>query len=209
MKSTRRVSSRTRATSMPSNRCSTPRRQPHVVLRRICARGQGNRRGWDERACSRRANLRFHHHAGGLSFHAAVSDGDEHSGILPERAARRLRRAGHHVCDALSPVRRSGRSGRAAVYQSRTARGTTTGRGSMSHRSGGCSRITHSAARPIARAIWIRWNFYFGNLEPWRMPTCSRAFQQEFNLPRRFLRYDPYDNQSGERREPDAQADRG
>ena len=42
-----------------------------------------------------------------------------------------------------------------------------------------------------------RWNFYFGNLEPWRMPTCS-AFQQEFNPPRRFLRYDPYDNQSGD-----------
>ena len=42
-----------------------------------------------------------------------------------------------------------------------------------------------------------RWNFYFGNLEPWRMPTCS-AFQQEFNPPRRFLRHDPYDNQSGE-----------
>ena len=47
-----------------------------------------------------------------------------------------------------------------------------------------------------------RWNFYFGNLEPWRMPTCS-AFQQEFNPPRRFLRYDPYDNQSGDV-EPDA-----
>lgn len=25
-----------------------------------------------------------------------------------------------------------------------------------------------------------------------------RAFQQEFNPPRRFLRHDPYDNQSGE-----------
>ena len=42
-----------------------------------------------------------------------------------------------------------------------------------------------------------RWNFYFGNLEPWRLPLC-RAFQQELNPPRRFLRRDPYDNQSGE-----------
>ena len=42
-----------------------------------------------------------------------------------------------------------------------------------------------------------RWNFYFGNLEPWRLPLC-RAFQQEFNPPRRFLRRDPYDNQNGE-----------
>ena len=42
-----------------------------------------------------------------------------------------------------------------------------------------------------------RWNFYFGNLEPWRLPLC-RAFQQELNPPRRYLRRDPYDNQSGE-----------
>ncbi len=42
-----------------------------------------------------------------------------------------------------------------------------------------------------------RWNFYFGNLEPWRLPMCS-DFQQEFNPLRRFIRYDPYDNQGGE-----------
>ncbi|MBP3655668.1 MAG: transglutaminase domain-containing protein [Clostridia bacterium] len=42
-----------------------------------------------------------------------------------------------------------------------------------------------------------RWNFYFGNLEPWRLPLCS-DFQQELNPPRRFLRRDPYDNQNGE-----------
>lgn len=42
-----------------------------------------------------------------------------------------------------------------------------------------------------------RWNFYFGNLEPWRLPLCS-DFQQEFNPSKRFLRRDPYDNQNGE-----------
>ncbi|MGN0997180.1 MAG: transglutaminase-like domain-containing protein [Candidatus Ventricola sp.] len=42
-----------------------------------------------------------------------------------------------------------------------------------------------------------RRDFYFGNLEPWRLPLCS-AFQQELNPPKRFLRYDPYDNQNGE-----------
>ena len=42
-----------------------------------------------------------------------------------------------------------------------------------------------------------RWNFYFGNLEPWRLPLCS-DFQQELNPPKRFLRRDPYDNQNGE-----------
>lgn len=42
-----------------------------------------------------------------------------------------------------------------------------------------------------------RWHFYFGNLEPWRLPLCS-DFQQEFNPPKRFLRRDPYDNQNGE-----------
>ncbi len=42
-----------------------------------------------------------------------------------------------------------------------------------------------------------RWNFYFGNLDPFRVPTCSE-FQHEFMPARSFLREDPYDNQSGE-----------
>ncbi len=42
-----------------------------------------------------------------------------------------------------------------------------------------------------------RRNFYFGNLEPWRLPLCV-GFQQTFTPPRRFLRRDPYDNQNGE-----------
>lgn len=42
-----------------------------------------------------------------------------------------------------------------------------------------------------------RWNFYFGNLDPFRVPTCSE-FQHEFTPARSFLREDPYDNQSGE-----------
>ncbi len=42
-----------------------------------------------------------------------------------------------------------------------------------------------------------RREFYFGNLEPWRMPIC-RAFQQELNPPKKFLRFDPYDHQNGE-----------
>ena len=42
-----------------------------------------------------------------------------------------------------------------------------------------------------------RWNFYFGNLEPFRMPAASE-FQFDFNPPMKFLRHDPYDNQGGE-----------
>ncbi|MDD2561495.1 MAG: transglutaminase-like domain-containing protein [Eubacteriales bacterium] len=42
-----------------------------------------------------------------------------------------------------------------------------------------------------------RWNFYFGNLEPWRM-VANSDFQQAFDPPRRHPRNDPYDNQSGE-----------
>ncbi len=42
-----------------------------------------------------------------------------------------------------------------------------------------------------------RWNFYFGNVEPFRMPANS-GFQQEFTPAKRFLRNDPYDNQNGE-----------
>lgn len=42
-----------------------------------------------------------------------------------------------------------------------------------------------------------RWNFYFGNLEPCRMPA-AREFQADFEPLMAFLRSDPYDNQRGE-----------
>ena len=42
-----------------------------------------------------------------------------------------------------------------------------------------------------------RWDFYFGNLDPFRM-VANRAFQQDFDPPMHDLRADPYDSQSGE-----------
>lgn len=42
-----------------------------------------------------------------------------------------------------------------------------------------------------------RRRFYFGNLDPFRMAANS-VFQQEFDVKKRFLRADPYDNQRGE-----------
>ena len=42
-----------------------------------------------------------------------------------------------------------------------------------------------------------RWNFYFGNLDPFRM-IANRRYQTNFNPPKRFERFDPYDNQDGE-----------
>jgi hypothetical protein len=42
-----------------------------------------------------------------------------------------------------------------------------------------------------------RWNHYFGNLDPFRM-VANSEFQTEFNPVRRFMRNDPYDNQTGE-----------
>lgn len=42
-----------------------------------------------------------------------------------------------------------------------------------------------------------RWRFYFGNLDPFRIPCCSE-FQTEFEPGKKFLREDPYDNQTGE-----------
>lgn len=42
-----------------------------------------------------------------------------------------------------------------------------------------------------------RWNFYFGNLDPFRMPANSE-FQHDFNPNKKYLRGDPYDNQRGE-----------
>ena len=42
-----------------------------------------------------------------------------------------------------------------------------------------------------------RWAFYFGNLDPFRMPANSE-YQFEFTPAPRYLRHDPYDNQLGE-----------
>lgn len=42
-----------------------------------------------------------------------------------------------------------------------------------------------------------RWNFYFGNLDPFRM-VANSAFHYEFLPKKNFLRSDPYDNQIGE-----------
>ena len=42
-----------------------------------------------------------------------------------------------------------------------------------------------------------RWDFYFGNLDPYRIP-CNSDFQHEFTPPKLFTRNDPYDNQHGE-----------
>lgn len=42
-----------------------------------------------------------------------------------------------------------------------------------------------------------RWNFYFGNLDPFRM-VANTDFQCEYDPPKRQLSQDPYDNQCGE-----------
>lgn len=42
-----------------------------------------------------------------------------------------------------------------------------------------------------------RWNFYFGNLDPYRM-ACNSAYQEGFVPPKKYMRIDPYDNQCGE-----------
>ena len=43
----------------------------------------------------------------------------------------------------------------------------------------------------------LRWNFYFGNLDPWRM-VANRAYYAPFAPAKNFARADPYDNQRGE-----------
>lgn len=42
-----------------------------------------------------------------------------------------------------------------------------------------------------------RWNFYFGNLDPFRM-VANSELQHEFDPPKKYYRHDPYDNQVGE-----------
>ncbi len=42
-----------------------------------------------------------------------------------------------------------------------------------------------------------RWQYYFGHLDPFRMPACSE-YQFDLYPPKKFIRQDPYDNQTGE-----------
>ncbi len=46
------------------------------------------------------------------------------------------------------------------------------------------------------------WNFYFGNLEPWRI-VINDVYQQGFIPAKKQVRIDPYDNQNGEIETPD------
>jgi transglutaminase-like putative cysteine protease len=52
-----------------------------------------------------------------------------------------------------------------------------------------------------------RWNFYFGNMDPYRI-VLAREFQHEFSPEPKFLRSDPYDNQIGEAEGSEAPYDR-
>lgn len=49
----------------------------------------------------------------------------------------------------------------------------------------------------VRRGMKEREDFYFGNIDPFRMPA-NAEFQHDFEIPPRFMRYDPYDNQLGE-----------
>lgn len=49
-----------------------------------------------------------------------------------------------------------------------------------------------------------RWDFFFGNLEPYRLPAASE-YQHEFYCPKKYRRADPYDNQMGEAEYEDEQ----
>ena len=53
-----------------------------------------------------------------------------------------------------------------------------------------------------------KWNFYFGNLDPFRM-VANSEFQHEFDPPKKYLRHDPYDNQVGEMEYEDRELLRG
>ena len=48
-----------------------------------------------------------------------------------------------------------------------------------------------------------RWDFFFGNLDPYRLPAAS-CYQADFFRKKQYLRQDPYDNQMGEAEYEDA-----
>ena len=60
----------------------------------------------------------------------------------------------------------------------------------------------------VRRGLKEREDFYFCNIDPFRMPA-NAEFQSDFEIPPRFLRYDPYDNQLGEAEYDDAPVRRG
>ena len=47
------------------------------------------------------------------------------------------------------------------------------------------------------RKSYDRWNFFFGNVDPYRIPINDR-FQHDFYPKKQHWRIDPYDNQCGE-----------
>lgn len=47
------------------------------------------------------------------------------------------------------------------------------------------------------RGAYKRWNYFFGNADPYRIPINNQV-QQEFLPPKDYPRIDPYDNQCGE-----------
>lgn len=52
-------------------------------------------------------------------------------------------------------------------------------------------------ALAYARGHIDRWNFFFGNADPYRIPI-NNGFQRDFEPKKNHLRLDPYDNQCGE-----------
>lgn len=49
----------------------------------------------------------------------------------------------------------------------------------------------------FARGDKAGWNFFFGNVDPLRIPV-NDDFQAGFEVPKKHWRADPYDNQGGE-----------
>ena len=60
----------------------------------------------------------------------------------------------------------------------------------------------------VRRGLKERETFYFGNIDPFRVPA-NAEFQHDFEIPPRFMRYDPYDNQLGEAEYEDGPVPRG
>jgi transglutaminase-like putative cysteine protease len=59
-----------------------------------------------------------------------------------------------------------------------------------------CADLSYGASSYI-RGAHKRWNYFFGNIDPYRIPINS-DFQKNFDPPKKFWRFDPYDNQCGE-----------
>lgn len=109
----------------------------------------------------------------------------------------RLRPAGAAVHHPVPHQRHPPRAGKAGCTPRPAMWAATTGRSFTATAWAGCPVDCSFGGSGYRHGSQLRWRFYFGNLDPWRM-VANRSYYAPFSPLKRFARCDPYDNQRGE-----------